>query len=154
MGCCPKPPDAGHAPSVLIGHRSSQHKEKPMRLPVRDLIATVLVAIGVLLYIAWSVGIDVPVISTVEAVAVAVLVLGIAASASAVVPAFSDLLRGSRVYLATTSILGLIALVSGILAFLYGDAVALGALMLSTVALWALATDRHTRGIAPQARPR
>jgi hypothetical protein len=130
-----------------------EHKENTMRLPLRDVIATVLVAIGALIYMAWALGADLPVISSVEAVAVAVLVLGIAASASAVIPAFSDLIRGSRRYLAITSILGLIALASGALAILYGNPVALAALMLSTVGLWALATDRHTRGVAPQARP-
>jgi hypothetical protein len=125
-----------------------------MRLPGRDLVATALVALGILLYIAWAVGLDVPLLSSASAVAVAVLVLGVAASASAVVPGFAELLRGSRTYLVVSSALGLAALMAGVIATLNDNAAALAALMIATFAMWALATDRHTRGAVGHPRPR
>jgi hypothetical protein len=45
---------------------------------------------------------------------VAVLALGFAASASAVVPTFSQLLHGSKTYLSITSLIGLAALAAGV----------------------------------------
>ena len=81
-----------------------------MRLSMRDLIATLLVAIASLLCAAWALGVDMPITSSVNAVAIAVLVLGIAASMSAVVPSFTALLQGSKTYLAVTSVLGFVAL--------------------------------------------
>jgi hypothetical protein len=114
-----------------------------MRLPMRDLIATLLVAVALLLYAAWAVGMDMPIVSSVSAVAAAILVLGIAASASAVVPGFLELLRGSKTYLAATSVLGLVAFGAGLVALLQGHAVALGALIVATIILWALSTNRH-----------
>ena len=121
-----------------------------MRLPMRDVIATLLVTIASLLCAAWAVGLDMPIVSSVNAVAVAVLALGMAASASAVVPGFAELLQGSRPYLAVTSLLGLVALGAGLLAVMRGEALALLALMVSTVILWALSTDRHASAAPAQ----
>jgi hypothetical protein len=125
-----------------------------MRLPFRDQVATLLVVIGLLLYAAWAFGMDMAIVSSASAVAVAILVLGIAASASAVVPGFAELLRGSRTYLALTSVLGLVALVAGIVAVIQGEAIALGALVLATLVLWALSTNRHMTQASPHAHPR
>lgn len=114
-----------------------------MRLPMRDSIATLLVAVATLLCTAWAFRIDMPIVSSVNAVAAAVLVLGISASISAVVPGFATLIQGSRTYLVISSVLGLVALGAGLLALLQGHAVALLALIVSTVVLWALSTNRH-----------
>lgn len=114
-----------------------------MRLPLRDALATLFVAISLIVYVAWAVGAAFPGFSAVSAVAIVVLALGVAASMSAVVPGFTELLRGSRLYLATASVLGLVALGTGVWALLAGEAIALAGLVMASVALWAMSTMRH-----------
>jgi hypothetical protein len=112
-----------------------------MTLGVRDRIATVLVATATLVYVLWLVGVLAEL--TAGSVALVVLSLGFVASASAVVPGFAALLRGSRPYLTITSVGGLIALIAGLLTVLQSTDVALAVLVAATVALWAAATYRH-----------
>ena len=69
-----------------------------MRLPRRDIIATGLVAVAGLLYLLWAIDFALPDMSSTRATGVAVLALGFAASASAVVPGFDQLLHGNRAY--------------------------------------------------------
>ena len=114
-----------------------------MRIPWRDAIATVLVAMALAVYGAWALGVKLPEFMTVGAIAATVMALGIIASAWAVVPGFGELLRGSRIYLALTSTLGLIAVGSGLLALVAGEEIALIVLVLATVGMWAMATARH-----------
>lgn len=125
-----------------------------MRLPWRDALATVLVAIALAVYAVWALGMELPEFMTVGAVAATVLALGVVASASAVVPSFGELLGGSRLYLAMTSALGIIALAAGLLALVAGEAAALTALVLATVAMWAMATARHAVLAGPRERMR
>lgn len=125
-----------------------------MRRSWRDALATLLVAIALALYAAWALGVQLPQFMTIGAVAATVLALGVLASASAVVPGFGELLRGSRVYLALTSTLGLVALAAGLLALIAGEGAALTALVLATVAMWAMATARHTVLARPQGQMR
>jgi Ca2+/Na+ antiporter len=113
-----------------------------MRLTWRDGLATVCVAAGVLLYALWLAGVAAGAL-TVGIVAGAILVLGVAASISAVVPGFAELLRASPVYLATTAVLGLVALASGVLSIVGASGTMLTTLAFVTVALWLLATARH-----------
>jgi hypothetical protein len=112
-----------------------------MPVPRRDLLATVLVGVSLVVYAAWAIGVAVP--GGVAGVALVVLVLGIAASMSAVVPAFGELLHGSRLYLATASALGLVALAAGVWALVAGEPTALVALVLATFLMWAMSTMRH-----------
>ncbi len=114
-----------------------------MPLPWRDSIATLLVAVGLVVYGAWALGGAIPGLDSVAAVAVGILVLGVAASVSAVVPGFGELLHGSRMYLAGTSLLGVVAFAGGIYAIATGDELALAVLAVTTVGLWALSTVRH-----------
>jgi hypothetical protein len=123
-----------------------------MSIPWRDSIATLLVALGVVVYAAWLVDLAIPGLDTVEALAVGILVLGVAASMSAVVPGFGELLHGSRTYLAATSLLGVLALGGGLYAILTGESVALAVLVLATVILWALSTARHVTAHGPRQR--
>lgn len=125
-----------------------------MRLPMRDAIATLFVAVGLLIAATWALGLEMPGFTSVTAVAAAVLLLGIAASASAVVPGFADLLHGSRMYLAVSSGLGAVALVAGLVALSGGEPLALAALVLATAALWAMATARHVARPGPMEHPR
>jgi len=115
-----------------------------MHVSWRDSIATVLVAIGVVVYGAWLVGPGLPGFVEPVGVALAVLALGVAASISAVVPGFGELMHGSKSYLAATSALGLLAFGAGACTILGGAAGSgLAVLVLSTVALWAMSTMRH-----------
>lgn len=115
-----------------------------MRLSWRDSIATICVAIGVVIYGAWVAGAGLPGLGEPVGVAIAILGLGVAASISAVVPGFSELLHGSKRYLAAASILGLVALGAGACTIAGADAgIGLAVLILSTVALWAISTLRH-----------
>ena len=125
-----------------------------MPIPWRDSIATILVAIGVVIYGAWVVGSAIPGFREPAGVAVAILVLGVAASMSAVVPGFSELLRGSKLYLATASGLGVVALGAGVWTIAVGDAaVGLAVLVLATVVLWAMSTMRHLGVGRPRQHP-
>lgn len=125
-----------------------------MRLGSRDMLATGFVAISLGVFGGWALGIDLPGLSAVAAVAAVVLLLGVAASASAVVPGFAELLRGSRLYLALTSALGLLALAAGLYALVAGAGAALTVLVLATVAMWAMATARHAGLLQREARIR
>ena len=115
-----------------------------MRLGRRDLIATVCVAAGVLVYAMWAANHPLPGLSSVRAVALFVLGTGVAASASAVVPGFAQLLHGSRMYMTISSLVGAVALISGLLAVIRQTDVMLHLLFATTVALWIIATIRHT----------
>lgn len=114
-----------------------------MRFPWRDGLATLFVAAALGLYAAFELDRPVPGFSTVATVAIAVLVLGIIASASAVVPGFMELLRGSRLYMVVTSVLGIVALGGGIWALVGDEQNGLRALVAATLVLWAVSTLRH-----------
>ena len=114
-----------------------------MRLGRRDLIATVCVAVGMLVYALWAASHPLPGLSSVRAVALFVLGTGVAASASAVVPGFAQLLHGSKMYMAISSLVGAVALISGLLAVIRQTDVMLHLLFATTVALWIIATIRH-----------
>jgi hypothetical protein len=111
--------------------------------PWRDVLATLLVAFSVVIYGMWALGAPLATFSDVPAIAVAVLVLGVAASVSAVVPGFDELLQGSRRYLGVASALGVVALGAGVWAFAAAEPATLAVLVLATIAMWALSTVRH-----------
>ena len=78
-----------------------------------------------------------------------VLVLGVGASTSAVVPGFAALLAGSKVYLAAASLAGLVALACGALTVMDATEQTLAVLVVATIGLWAGATVRHTMAHRP-----
>ena len=122
-----------------------------MHLSWRDGLATVCVAAALGVYAAWAVGTSLPGFGRPIEIAVAVLVLGVAASVSAVVPGFGALLHGSRLYLAAASILGVVALGTGLWTILFsGGSTALAGLVGATVVLWAMSTMRHAGSYRPQ----
>lgn len=114
-----------------------------MRLLRRDLVATGLVALAGILYLLWAVDWTIPGMSSTRATGIAVLALGFAASVSAVVPGFDRLIRGNQFYLAVTSLIGIAALMSGIVMLANASDAALSALMGTMGALWLVATIRH-----------
>jgi hypothetical protein len=114
-----------------------------MRFPWLDGLATLFVAAAVGLYAAFV--FDRPIVGfdAVAPVAIAVIVLGIAGCAPAVVVRFRELMSGSRGYLASTVVLGLIATGAGIWAIVAGREEALLGLVIATIVLWAMSTMRH-----------
>jgi hypothetical protein len=97
-----------------------------MRIPKRDVFATGLVVLAGLLYLLWATEAAPPGLSGTRATGVVVLALGFAASASAVVPGFDQLIHGNKVYLVTTSLIGLVALAGGVQMLHVGSEVGLG----------------------------
>ena len=114
-----------------------------MQLSRRDIIATGLVALAALLYLLWVIGSTLPGMSSARATGVAVLALGFAASASAVVPTFGQLLHGNKTYLATTSLIGVTAVTAGVLMLITASGAALTAVIAAMAVLWLIATIHH-----------
>ncbi len=115
-----------------------------MSIPMRDRIATLLVATATLIYVLRFTGILGGL--TAGSVALIVLALGFVASASAVVPSFAALLAGSKLYLALASLGGLVALVCGAITVTQATEETLAILVIATIGLWAAATARHGIG--------
>ncbi len=114
-------------------------------MPRRDVFATVLIGIAVLLYMAWAAGVAIPLVADVKPVALLVLLLGVAASMSAVVPGWDELVHDWRLYFGAASLVGLVALIAGVWAIVAGEPAALALMVLMTVVLWAMSTFRHIR---------
>ena len=114
-----------------------------MRVSRRDIVATIFVLAGALVYVLWLTSHPLPGLSSPRVVAVVVLGTGVAASASAVVPSFMSLLHGSKAYLAVTSVIGAVAAVAGVVAVVRQTDVMLGLLVVTTAVLWIIATVRH-----------
>ncbi len=125
-----------------------------MYLPKRDLIATGLVVVAGLLYLLWAIDSALPGMSSARATGVAVLALGFAASASAVVPGFDQLIHGNRAYLALTSLIGLAALAAGVQMLVTASGAGLTIVMATMAVLWLITTVHHgllaKAGAAPQ----
>ena len=115
-----------------------------MHLPRRDIIATGLVAVAGLLYLLWAFDSALPGMSSTRVTGVAVLALGFAASASAVVPGFGQLLHGNRAYLAITSLIGLAAAAAGVQMLITASGAGLTVVMAAMAVLWLIATIHHS----------
>jgi hypothetical protein len=132
-----------------------------MNLPRKDLVATGTVALAAVLYLLWVADLALPGMDDARVTAGGILVLGVVASAFAVVPGFDQLIHGSRTYLAVTALLGVAALSAGVVVVLTSDGLALAGLIAATVVLWAISTIHHVllagQAQAParsEARPR
>jgi len=115
-----------------------------MRITWRDWTATVLVAVAALMYARWLSEEEVLGISSPRMLGLTVLLLGLAASVTAVVFGVGEgLLRAPKLYLAITSLIGLVALVAGIWVLVNESEDMLAALVAATVVLWLISTVRH-----------
>jgi hypothetical protein len=114
-----------------------------MGITLRDRVATILVGGAVILAIAWFADLAGLHAVDIATITVAVLVLGVPASAAAVVPGFAGLIHGSRSYLLISSTLGLAATAAALLTFANRTEETLVVLIALTVVLWAGATIRH-----------
>ncbi len=120
-----------------------------MRFTKRDIIATTYVAVAAAVYGLWVSGAALPGLHSTRATGSLALALGFAASATAVVPTFAQLLRGNKLYLAITALVGVVAVVGGVLALAAASDGALAVMMLAMVGLWAIATVHHSLLAAP-----
>jgi hypothetical protein len=114
-----------------------------MRLSKRDLIATVLVGVAVVIDALREAGATPSALESVRATGIPVLLLGFLASAIAVVPSFDALLHGSKLYMSVASGVGVVAAVAGGLAVVAASAAALTTLVAAMIVLWAMATTHH-----------
>jgi hypothetical protein len=114
-----------------------------MRIPRRDVIATCSVAAAVVLYLLWLADVALLGMSSVRATGLVILTLGFVASATAVVPGFDQLMHGSKVYLAATSVVGLVAFVTGVVMLGSGSSTAIAVLMAVMCVLWGVSTTHH-----------
>lgn len=123
-----------------------------MRLNRTDAVATFAVAIGVLAYALWAADVAVPGMGGARVVGAVVLILGWLASAVAVVPNFDKLMHVSPIYLVVTGALGVVALTAGIAVLANASEAMLALLVSATLAMWALATIRHTLAVRKSER--
>ena len=112
-----------------------------MRLTWRDAAATVLTAGGVVIYAAYTLGAQLPLLASPRAVAAAVLALGFLACNVGAPAAFRA--DSQRWILVVGSTLGVAILIAGLVALVTGSTPMLAALVVATVALWAFTTARH-----------
>jgi hypothetical protein len=115
-----------------------------MRIPRRDRIATLVVALAVAVYGLWAAGWAVPGLDGIRVTGLVVLGLGFIASASAVVPGFDELVHGNKLYMAVTSLIGSVAFTAGVVTLVSASEVALGVVVASMIVLWLIATVHHT----------
>lgn len=115
-----------------------------MRIPMRDRIATVIVALAVVIYGLWATESALPGMDSVRTTGLVVLGLGFVASASAVVPGFEQLMHGNRLYLVVTSLIGFVAFVGGVILLVNASEIALGVVMAAMVVLWIISTIHHS----------
>jgi hypothetical protein len=114
-----------------------------MRLPRRDVVATVLVAVAATLFTLWAFDVALFGLGAVRATGVVMLALGFAASASAVVPGFEELIHGNKTYRIVTSLIGFAAFGAGIVMLVNASGVALTVVMVAIGVLWLIATVHH-----------
>jgi hypothetical protein len=114
-----------------------------MSFPKRDLLATLLVVVAGLLYWFWARDSALLGLDGVRESGLVVLALGFAASLSAVVPGFDQVIHGSKIYLAATVVMGLVALTGGILVLVSSSELGFGVLIGAMGALWLVATAHH-----------
>lgn len=124
-----------------------------MRLPRRDALATGLVAVAGVLYGLWVFDLASWGMTSIRIIGMAILALGFLASASAVVPGFEELIRGNRLYLVITTLMGLAALAGGLWMLVASSETGLSLLMGTLGGLWLVTTVHHSL-LAPAASER
>ena len=116
---------------------------KISRLGLRDFTATFLVLVAAAYYGLHLADVHVPDLGSARAVAAVVLFLGVAACATSADPALFRPWRGMSLLAQAQMVLGVAALVIGLVAIAFGSEPALATLFAITALLWASATLRH-----------
>jgi hypothetical protein len=113
------------------------------RIGLRDFVATILVAVAATAYGLAQSGVDLPGLGSTRAVAATVFVLGmLACGAGADTEAYYRP-GATRAVMAGISVVGAVALVTGILAMTIGSETMLAVLVGATVVIWLATTLRH-----------
>ena len=119
-----------------------------MRLTWRDGLASLLVVAAAVLYVLWAAGALMPDVS-IRWMTVIAFALGMAACTAnqrelgEVYGAAREGPRPPGLYVALATALGIVMLVTGILAFVLASEAMLATLVATMVALWLIATGRH-----------
>ena len=118
-----------------------------MRLTWKDGLATVLVAVAVVVFAVWSAGASIAGISG-RGLVVAIFLLGIGGCYTAqshfeTVYGVNGTTRPPLAYVVLVSAVGALATVAGILALIVGGGLAVTTLLLAMIVMWILSTVRH-----------
>jgi len=124
-----------------------QREVAATRLTWKDGLATVFLAVAVVVFSVWSAGASIAGISG-RGLVVTIFLLGIAGCYTAqsqfeTLYGANGTTRGPLAYVALISVLGALATVAGIVALIGGGGLAVTTLLLAMVAMWVLATVRH-----------
>jgi hypothetical protein len=122
-----------------------------MRLTWKDAVSAVFMAAIVVIYVAFLHATTTWLISSARGTAAAVLVLGIVGGCAMSAAAEQYQSTRARAYTSFASMLGATALVTGMIALITADTVALAILVVATLTLWLVATLRHA--LTPPAAP-
>lgn len=119
-----------------------------MRLTWRDGLATLLVAAAAALYALWAASGVMPGVSTrwMTLIAFAFGMAACTASQRELGEVYGSTREGPRpsgLYIALATVLGIVMLVAGILAFVLASKAMLATLVAAMIALWLIATSRH-----------
>jgi hypothetical protein len=114
-----------------------------MRLTWKDAVSTVFMAAIVVIYVAFLNSSTAWLISSARGTAAAVLVLGLVGGCAMSAAVDPERGTGGRAYTGVTSVLGITALMAGVVALITASTVALAVLVAATLALWLAATVRH-----------
>ena len=119
-----------------------------MRLTWKDGLATIFVGSAVAVYGFWMAGVEVFGLASARAVALVVLILGVAGcfAARSFFEAIYGIGQSSRPptpYVVVVTTIGIVALAAAIIALIGAGTAALTILVIAMVALWAMATLRH-----------
>ncbi len=118
-----------------------------MRLTWRDVVATVFTAAIVVIYAAFLNSTTAWLISSARGTATAVLVLGMVGGCGLSAAGAQYQGKHGGAYTAAVSLLGVVALITAVLALITASEVALAVLVGATVALWLVATLRHALAV-------
>jgi hypothetical protein len=114
-----------------------------MRLTWKDAISTVVMAAIVVIYIAFLNSTTAWLISSARGTAAVVLVLGVVGGCGMGAAAAQYEGKRAQAYRSFASVLGVTALVAGVITLITASTVALAILVAATLALWLVATVRH-----------
>ncbi|QYC41834.1 hypothetical protein Nocox_21140 [Nonomuraea coxensis DSM 45129] len=112
-----------------------------MRLTWKDALATVAAGVNVAVYVAFTQGADLPIVDSVRGTTGTILLLGVVGGC--MLGAAPETFQRGGLYRGVAGTLGVVALLSGVIALITAGEFALAVLFYTTIALWLMATVRH-----------
>lgn len=120
--------------------------EAEMRLTWKDAVTTGALVAAVAAYLAYLAGADLPLLTGVRTVTLAVALLAIVGSSfSGINDAFEERAPapGLRIFRVTISTVGIVALIAGVLAFIMASEVMLTIFVIAAVVMWLMSALRR-----------